>query len=91
MPQEVFGFGDDDGVSFDGTVLRQTSDGKRSLVRFDYTCEEEWFPTQLLRRWLRAEVPIDPLCDRLSSVLSPEKMGAQKGLQQEARVASSMQ
>jgi hypothetical protein len=66
VPQEVFGFHDDDGIFFDGTVIQAMD--RRCLVRFDYTGDEEWFALALTRRWLRAEVHIDPLCALLQTL-----------------------
>ena len=66
IPQEVFGFDDDDGISFQGTILQDAA--QRCLVRFDYTGEEEWFPRVLTRRWVLREVPVDPLCAMLQAL-----------------------
>ncbi|KAL1503338.1 hypothetical protein AB1Y20_011390 [Prymnesium parvum] len=66
VPQEVFGFVDDDGICFNGTIIN--SDDRRCLIRFKYTGEEELFPLELTRRWLLAEVPVDPLCDLLQTL-----------------------
>ena len=60
IPQEVFGFDDDDGIHFQGTILLAAE--RRCLVLFDYTGEEEWFPLVMIRKWLLSEVPVEPLC-----------------------------
>ena len=67
VPEEVFGMtsdGDGSPFFFAGTVKAATL--QRMLIRFDYTGEEEWHASVLVRRWL--EPDLDPLIQLLSRI-----------------------
>ena len=74
VPQEMFGFVDDDEFFFEGKVIETVTSSKavetRCLIRFDYTGEEEWFPHALTRRWLlrQSTVAIDPICSLFATL-----------------------